>query len=105
MKSFKIFSVCFAIIGLFMARVSYADVNVITDDVYDLAMDNEGIGNGDLKKYKNIFKAIDKGDLNVSTISPSIGNINAFGLVIKGFCESFFLVFLFVNNKVAFVTV
>ena len=66
MKSFKIFSVCFAIIGLFVARVSYADVNVITDDVYDLAMDNEGIGNGDLKKYKNIFKAIDKGDFKTA---------------------------------------
>ena len=66
MKKLKNFFLFLVAISMFVQSVAYADVNIITDDIYDMVMDNVGISNGDIKKYKNIFKAIDKGDFETA---------------------------------------
>ena len=83
MKKLKSVSVFLFAISWFMAGFVRAEVNIITDDIYELAMDNIGISNGDLKKYKNIFKALDKGDFKtVDSLAEKLDSQALWGYVL-----------------------
>ena len=62
MRKYKIFFFVLTILILNMVGVACAEINIITPEIYDMVIDNIDVSNSDLKKYKNIFKALDKGD-------------------------------------------
>jgi hypothetical protein len=49
-----------------MTNFVCAEINIITPEIYEKVMDNIDISNSDLKKYKNIFKALSKGDFKTA---------------------------------------
>lgn len=81
MKKIKIFSILlvYISIGIFKTDLVCAEVNVITPDIYEQVMDNIGISDGDFKKYKNIFKALDKGD--IETADALIEKLDSYALL------------------------
>ncbi|MBR2922439.1 MAG: lytic transglycosylase domain-containing protein [Alphaproteobacteria bacterium] len=66
MKKGNIFIIVLVVVTLFSARYVSAEVNIITPEIYERIMDSIDVSNADLKKYKNIFKALDNGDFNTA---------------------------------------
>ncbi len=66
MKKIQFFLFCFLSFNLFTIRLVRADVKVITPEIYEQVMDNIDVSDGDLKKYKNIFKAVTNGDFKTA---------------------------------------
>lgn len=52
--------------GVLFAFPLKAEVNIITPEVYRRIMQGLDVSNGDIKKYKHIFRAIEKGDFETA---------------------------------------
>ena len=65
MKCISFFCCCFFAFLCF-ANSASADINIITPTVYEQIMDSIDVSDSDLKKYKNIFKAISNNDFKTA---------------------------------------
>ena len=82
MKKYKIFFFVLAVSILNMVGFAYAEVNIITPEIYDRVMDNINVSQSDLKKYKSIFKALDNGDFkSVDNLVEKLDNQCLLGYV------------------------
>ena len=52
--------------GVLSAGIARAEVNIVTPEVYRRVMEQVDVSNGDIKKYKHIFRAIEKGDFETA---------------------------------------
>ena len=83
MKKNTIFIKFLVVLTLFTARFACAEINIITPDIYERVMDSIDVSNADLKKYKNIFKALDNGDFTtVNSLVEKLDNQYLLGYVL-----------------------
>lgn len=66
MKKRNFFLALFIVMTLFIAKFSYAEINIITPEIYEKVMENIDVSDNDLKKYKSIFRALDNGDFETA---------------------------------------
>lgn len=62
----KFFSVAIVTTWCLFAEFARAEVNIVTPEVYRCVMERIDVSNGDIKKYKHIFRAIEKGDFEAA---------------------------------------
>ena len=62
MKLIKTIVMTFFALGVFGAVEARAEVNILTKEIYDEILEKVDISKDDIKIYKNIFKAIEKGN-------------------------------------------
>ena len=79
MKKIQFFLFCFLSFNLFTIQLVHADVKVITPEIYEQVMDNIDVSDGDLKKYKNIFKAVTNGDFETADNIAAIVDLGGGG--------------------------
>ena len=83
MKKINIYFIVWVVLTLFVTELVHDEVNIITPEIYERVMDNIDIGSSDLKKYKAIFKAIDKGDFKtVDNLVEKLDNQCLLGYVL-----------------------
>lgn len=62
MKLVKLIALTFCVFGTLGAFEAWAEINILTKDIYDDIMEKVDVSKDDIKSYKNIFRAIEKGD-------------------------------------------
>ena len=82
MKTIRSFLFCCFALILFVVRSAFAEINIATPEIYEKLMKNINVSNSDLKKYKNIFKAINNADFETADdLSERLESFHLLGYV------------------------
>ncbi len=73
MRFYQIINLAFIIFLILISDVK-AEINIVTPEVYDQIMDRLQVSSGDIRKYRNIFKAVDKADF--VTVDKTINKLD-----------------------------
>ena len=83
MKKLNLFLFYFILSIFVYVPLVYADVDVITPKIYEQIMEKVDISKSDLKKYKKIFQAIERGDFKtVNSLVEKVDSQCLFGYVL-----------------------